>query len=229
MIERTFKRVEVKATGERIFNLLSSGIRNEDNEMTFMVKGVRGWVNHSIMSLAKQEGIEVCNAFVKEGTQTDEEQIEEGFHRNGSCYPEEECIKHKLMGSTKKMSKLRFEPVLVSSKTTKDPQKNSQTVFQEHGRNCFSGEFTIKIEFGEELSKEELGFLLKALEYAPNLRLGTVKFNDSGKVTIHSIELQEVTRSRWIDKTGKVFEKEVTHNLLNETEEGRKTWPPTSK
>jgi len=250
-ITRKFKRLVIlletpiaktgngPAVGGKVNNLLLLGSENGNGKdgKRYLVKGLRGWVNHAMMALAKEEGIEVCHSSDKTETQKGENLLPQGFHPSGKCYPDNECLKHRLMGSFQKQSKLRFEPVIIISEAEKGESNGSQKVhiatenrtalmhqskiaIQDFGERYFSGKITLTIEFLEELTKEELGFLLKALLYAPNIRLGAAANNGAGKVTILQINLQEVVKTRTLDKQGKVIEEEQSRNLWKEMQEG---------
>ena len=239
------------AVGGKVNNLLVLGNGSENNGKEdgkrYLMKGIRGWVNHAMIAIAKEEEIEVCHSSDKTETQSGESLLPEGLHPKGKCMETEECVLHKLMGSISKPSKLKFEPVIVISTASKGAIKDDYTqkmhiaterrnalvhkskiAIQDFGERYFSGEFTIKIEFQEELTKEELGFLLKALLYAPEIGLGSSVNNGSGKVTINSIALQEVKRTRAFGRDGKVVETETTRNLWKEMQEGMKAWPPVN-
>jgi len=260
-ITRKFKRLVVKietpitktgngpAVGGKVNNLLLLGSENGNGKegKKYLVKGLRGWINHAMMALAKGEGIEVCHSSEKIETQKGERILPEGFHPAGKCSEEgkEECIKHKLMGSFRKPSKIRFEPVIIISSQAKITSEGIQQVhiatenrnaltyhtkeaIQDFGERYFSGEFTLIIEFLEEPSKGELGFLLKAILYAPELGLGAASNNGAGKTKILEVVLQQVERSRGFTKEGKVLEEERTRNLWKEMQEGLAAWPPVA-
>lgn len=261
-VSRKFKRIVISAqtpisktgngpaVGGKVNNLLLLGNSSEndkENGKRYLVKGIRGWINHAMMAIARKEGVEICHTSDKTETQKGESLLPEGFHANGKCYPEKECIKHRLMGSIAKQSKLKFEPVIIVSEANNKGKKETDTLamhiaterrnvlghktkfgIQDFGERYFSGELTIKIELLEELTREELGFLLKAILYAPELGLGASVNNGGGRVQLKQITLQEVVRSRGFDKNGKVVEEEKTRNLWKEMEEGMKTWPKTN-
>lgn len=116
------------AVGGKVNNLLLLGSENGKDGKKYLVKGLRGWLNHAMMALAKEEGLEVCHSSDKTETLKGEKLIPEGFHPIGKCYPENECLKHRLMGSFQKQSKLRFEPVIIISEAVKDESNGSQKV-----------------------------------------------------------------------------------------------------
>jgi hypothetical protein len=251
--QRTFKRLKIRletpiaTPGNGAVNngninqlllLMNDGTKHGKR---YLVKGLRGLMNHSMMSIAQQKGIEVCHSSNKETTKEGENLLPEGFHLTGDCYPEDECLKHRIMGSIKKASVLRFQPVIIISHKVKGPQEEAQKVhistndrnvlvhrtrkaIQHFGDRYFSGEFTLMIELLTELSLEELGFLIEAVLYAPELGLGA-KINDgSGKLILHEVALQKVTRTRTIGSRGKVIEEENERNLWKEMEEALKVW-----
>ncbi len=258
MIERKFKRIVIDAqtpiaktgnglaVGGKVNNLLLLGNGSEnskDDSKRYLMKGIRGWINHAMMALAKEEGVEVCHSSSKTETQSGVNLLPEGFHARGKCLETEECIQHRLMGSISKPSKLKFEPVIIISTASKGKINDANTqkmhiaterrnslvhktkaAIQDFGERYFGGEFTIKIEFLEEVTKEELGYLLKGILNAQEIGLGAAVNNGSGKVNIHSVELQEVIRSQGFDKNGKVFEEEKIRNLKKEKKEGMKAW-----
>ncbi len=259
MIERKFKRLVISAStpiaktgngpavGGKVNNLLLLGNGTEngkDDSKRYLMKGIRGWINHAMIAVAKEQGVEVCHTSSKTETQSGVNLLPTGLHARGKCLETEECIQHKLMGSISKPSKLKFEPVIIISTASKGKIEDNNTqkmhiaterrnslvhktkiAIQDFGERYFSGKFTIKIEFLEELTKEELAFLLKGILYAPEIGLGAAVNNGSGKVNIHSVALQEVTRSRGFNKQGKVVEEEKIRNLWKEMEEGMKAWP----
>lgn len=200
----------------------------------FLVKGLRGLLNHAMMALAKQKGIEVCHSSRKIETQSGEDLLPTAFHPNGACFPENECIRHKLMGSIKKQSALRFEPVIIVYEKTKEKvvvaQKmhiatenrvalveGSKKSIQDFGERYVSGKFTLKIEILTKLTTEELGFLLQSILFMSELGLGAAVNNGAGKIELLEVALQEVIRTRKIVK-GKVVEEERERNLWKEME-----------
>ncbi|MGC9780503.1 MAG: hypothetical protein HZR80_14750 [Candidatus Heimdallarchaeota archaeon] len=259
-VTRKFKRLVIKietpqaktgngpAVGGKINNLLLIGAEggNGKDGKKYLVKGLRGWINHAMMTLAKEQRVEVCHSSEKTETQKGESLLPDGFHPVGKCIEEVECVKHRLMGSFVKPSKLKFEPVIIISKAykgkiPKDVQpmhiatdkrnalvQHSKTAIQDFGERYFAGEFALTIELLEELSKEELGFLLKAILYASDIGLGAAINNGSGKVKIKQVMLQQVDRSRAFDNQGKVIEKEKARNLWKEMQDGMKAWPTTN-
>ncbi|NPD90695.1 MAG: hypothetical protein HGN29_18445 [Asgard group archaeon] len=261
-VTRKFKRLVVEietpiaktgngpAVGGKVNNLLllgNSSENNKENGKRYLVKGIRGWINHAMMAIAKKEGVEVCHTSDKTETQKGVNLLPEGFHANGECYPEKECIKHRLMGSIAKRSILKFEPVIIILEANSKGKKNTVTQavhvaterrnalksnvkisIQDFGERYFSGELTIKIEFLEDLTQEELGFLLKGILYAPELGLGASVNNGGGKVHMKRITLQEVVRSSSFGKQGKVIQQEKIRNLWKEMKEGVEAWPKTN-
>ena len=253
MIERKFKRIKVRVrtpiaktgngafSGGKINNFLLIGTNSDNDGKRYLVKGLRGLVNHSMMALAEQKGIEICHSSDKKETQNGENLLPEGFHPNGACYPEQECIRHRIMGSIKKASRVKFEPVVIVSTYSKekngDAQKvhiatetrialthNSKKAIQDFGDRYFSGEFTFIIELNEELAQEELGFLLQAILYMPELGLGGDINNGAGRLELLEIALQEVIRTRTISKNGKILEEEKERNLWKQMEEALEAW-----
>ncbi|MHA1761148.1 MAG: hypothetical protein ACTSXA_11085, partial [Candidatus Heimdallarchaeota archaeon] len=200
IVSRKFKRIKITAntpiakpgnghiSGGKINNLLllSNGAEAEKDGKKYLLKGLRGLLNHSMMAQAKQKGIEVCHSSNKEETQSGEKLLPEGFHPNGGCYPENECIRHRLMGSINKQSVLRFEPVVIVSASANSKSTTAQKMhiaterrnsltqgakkgIQDFGERYISGQFTLKIELLKELSQEELGFLLQSILFMPEL------------------------------------------------------------
>jgi hypothetical protein len=254
IVSRKFKRIKITAqtpiakpgngqvTGGKINNLLliSNGEENGKEGKTYLIKGLRGLLNHSMMALAKQRGVEVCHSSDKEETQSGEKLLPEGYHPNGKCYPENECIRHRIMGSINKQSVLRFEPVIITSVYSKNKEMNAQKMhiatekrnslmqgtkrgIQDFGERYISGEFTLIIELLKEVSREELGFLLQSILYMPELGLGGSVNNGAGKIILEEVALQEVERTRTIKK-GKVIEEEKERNLWKEMEEAMNSW-----
>lgn len=247
MAQRTFKRLRIRMetplaspangphkSGGKINNLLV--LNGKGNDKRYLVKGFRGLICHSMMALAKQRGIEVCHSSQKTESQEGESFLPEGFHANGDCYPEQECIKHRLMGSIKKPSILKFEPVIIVYKKASGKQDGAHKVqiatnnhnvlvyktkkaIQDYGEKFFSGEFELVIELLEKLSKEELHFLIEAILYSPELGLGAKINNGSGRLKIHEVNYQKVIRTRTIGNKGKIVEEEKVRNLWKELEE----------
>lgn len=255
MVSRKFKRIKVRVktpiaktgngaiAGGKRNNLLLLGTNGENGNdgKRYLVKGIRGLLNHSMMALAKQQGIEICHSSDKTETQKGVKLLPEGFHPNGACFPENECIRHRIMGSIKKPSQIKFEPVIIISTYAKgengDAQKvhiatetrnslvqGSKQAIQDFGERYFSGKFTLKIEFNEELKQEEIGFLLNAILFMPELGLGASINYGSGKIELLEIMLQEVIRTRSINKNGKIHEEEMERNLKKQMEEALEAW-----
>ncbi|MBD3189808.1 MAG: hypothetical protein GF308_04150, partial [Candidatus Heimdallarchaeota archaeon] len=246
MVSRTFKRLKIQmetplatpgngaVSGGKINNLLLLGTGDGTKYgKRYLVKGLRGLINHSMMALAEQRGIEICHSSQKTETKEEESLLPEGFHPNGECYPENECIRHKIMGSIKKQSKLRFKPVVVVSAKAKGEQEGAQKVhiatnrhntlvhkskraIQDYGERYISGAFTLIIELLEELSKEELGFLVQAILHSSEMGFGAKANDGSGELEVLEIVLQEVTRTRTIGAKGKVVKEEKERNLWKE-------------
>ena len=193
MISKTFKQVRI--IGSTIIQMTPEGIPErgppyllfcgeEGSKSRYMLKGLRGLINHSMMAIARKEGLEVCHSTHARKTKDGDEIVLDGFHPNGACYPENECIKHRLMGSPVRTSILQFEPALLffdspkklpeenpAPPKSKDKSSLPELAVYEFGKDCFEKEFILAIELTEELSNEELGFLLKAVLYAPELGL----------------------------------------------------------
>jgi hypothetical protein len=255
MVSKKFKRIKVRlrtpiaktgngsVSGGKINNLLLLGTNGENGNdgKRYLVKGLRGLLNHSMMALAKQKGEEICHSSDKTETQSGENLLPEGFHPNGACYPENECIRHRIMGSINKSSRIKFEPVVIISTYSKEKNGDAQKVhiatetrnslvhgsrraIQDFGERYFSGEFTFTIEFNAELEQEELGFLLKSILYMPELGLGGSINNGSGKIELLEIILQEVIRTRTIGKNGKITEEEKERNFWKQMEEALEAW-----
>ncbi len=216
-------------------------IENGKEGKKYLVKGIRGLVNHAMMNIAKQKGVEVCHSSDKEKTQSGENLLPEGFHPKAACYPENECIQHRIMGSIQKPSKIKFEPVIIISVKAKGKHEGAQKVqiatetrnalmqgskksIQDFGERYIAGEFTFIIELGEELTKEELGYLLKAILYMPELGLGGSVNNGSGRLELKEIILQEIIRTRTISKNGKIIQEEKERNLWKQLEEAMEAW-----
>ncbi len=253
-VTRKFKRLVIKAktpiakpcngsvNNSKINSLLvvSNGGENGEKGKRYLVKGLRGVLNNSMMALAKQRGIEVCHSSNKVETQSGESLLPTAFHPNGACFPEDECIRHRLMGSIKKQSILRFEPVIIVSENVKEEVEDAEKMhvatenrvalvegskksIQDFGERYVAGKFTIKIELRKELTKEELGFLLKSILFMSEIGFGGAVNNGAGKLVLKEIVLQEVERSRTIRK-GKVIEEEKVRNLWKQMEEALEAW-----
>ncbi|NHJ32015.1 MAG: hypothetical protein FK732_04050 [Asgard group archaeon] len=255
LVSRKFKRIKVRVrtpiaktgngviSGGKINNLLLLGTNGENGNdgKRYLVKGIRGLLNHSMMALAKQRGVEICHSSDKTETQSGEKLLPEGFHPNGACFPENECLRHRIMGSINKPSQVKFEPVVIISAYSKEENGDAQKVhiatetrnslvygskkaIQDFGERYFSGEFTFIIEFNEELEQDELGFLLNAILFMPELGLGGSINYGSGKIELLEITLQEVIRTRTIGKNGKIIEKEKERNLWKQMGEALGAW-----
>ncbi len=252
-VSRTFKRIKITvrtsiakpgngqmARGNMKNLLLVYNPNGGKEGKRYLVKGLRGVLNHAMMELAKQREIEVCHISDKKTTQKGEPLLPEGYHLNGSCYPEEECIRHKLMGSLKKQSVVRFNPVIITSDNIKEEINDAQKVHlsteirnalmkdskrstQDFRERFIAGEFNLEIELLKELDQELLGFLLKSILYMPEIRWGASANNGAGKIDLLEVNLQEVTRTRTVKK-GKVIEKESEQNLWKEMDEVLKAW-----
>lgn len=251
MVSRKFKRIKVRVktpiaktgngaiAGGKTNNFLL--IENGKEGKKYLVKGIRGLVSHAMMNRAKEKGVEVCHSSDKEKTQKGENLLPEGFHPRADCYPENECIQHRLMGSIHKPSKIKFEPVIIVSVRAKGTNEGAQKVqlatetrtalmhgskrsIQDFGDKYFAGEFTFVIELNEELTKEELGYLIHAILYTPELGLGGSINNGSGRLELQEITLQEVIRTRTIGKNGKVVQEEKERNLWKELAEAMEAW-----
>ena len=258
-ITRKFKRLVIKietpiaktgngpAVGGKVNNMMLIGAEGKNGKegKKYIVKGLRGWINHAMMTFAKEQRVEVCHSSDKTETQKGESLLPEGFHPSGKCYEKgKECIKHRLMGSFTKQSKLKFEPVIIISKAYKGTlpkhvqsvhlatdrrnalMQHTKTGIQDFGERYFAGEVTLTIEFLEEITKEELGFLLKSILYARNIGLGASVNNGSGKVLVKQVALQEVVWKSCFNEQGKVIEEEKERNLWKEMQEGMKAWTP---
>lgn len=253
-ISRTFKRIKITAKtaiakpgngqmgGGNTKNLLlvHNGQGYGKQGKRYLVKGLRGLLNHAMMEVAKLQGIEVCHSSDKVESQSGEKFLPEGYHPIGSCYPDKECIRHKLMGSMKKQSVLRFDPVVIVSDNIKGEFKDAQKIhiatdnrnalvqgtkrsIQDFRERYIAGQFTFEIEILKELTVDELGFLLKGILYMPELRWGAAANNGSGKLELEEVILQEVMRTRTINE-GKVIEEEQERNLWKDMEKVMKTW-----
>jgi len=260
-ITQRFKRLVIKletpqtktgngpAVGGKVNNLMLIGAEGKNGKegKKYIVKGLRGWINHAMMTLAKKQGVEVCHSSEKTETQKGVSLLPEGFHSSGKCYEKgKECIKHRLMGSFTKQSKLKFEPVIIISKAYKGAipkyvqqvhiatdkrnalMQHTKTGIQDFGERYFAGEFTLIIEFLEELTREELGFLLKSILFAQKIGLGASINNGSGRVFVKEVALQEVVCKSYFNDRGKVIDEEKARKLWKEMQEGMRAWAPAN-
>ncbi len=252
-VSRKFKRIKIEMrtpiakpgngqiSNGKINNLLLIGNGTGKEGKRYLVKGLRGLLNHSMMTIAEQKGIEICHSSNKVETQSGENLLPANFHPNGACYPENECIRHWLMGSINKRSVLRFKPVVIVSENGKRKatggqkmhiatenrnslMKDTMKAIQDFGDRYIAGKFTLVIELLRELSQEELGFLLKSILNFPEMGFGGAVNNGSGEIILEKVALQEVVRTRAIGKKGTIIEEEKEKNLWKEMEEGLASW-----
>ena len=95
---------------------------------------------------------------------------------------------------------------------------------QDFGDRYIAGKFTLVIELLREITREELGFVLKSILYFPEMGFGGGVSNGAGDVILENLALQEVVRTRTIGRRGKIIEEEKEKNLWKEMEEGLAAW-----
>ena len=181
---------------------------------TYLIKGLRGLLRHSLMEICQQHGIEACHTSEKTHTQKGDPLIPPGFHPTGTCDPP--CIIHQLFGSLTSPSKIKTwaDPIAnFQHKThkTEDPVQHLHIAIdrrmalsydgkaiQHFQDRYFSGTFTIQTDV-TKLTPVQLGALVDTIL---NLQqLGADKASGYGHLTLKRLQLTHETTTKTTTKT----------------------------
>ncbi|MHA1331467.1 MAG: hypothetical protein ACTSR2_10365 [Candidatus Hodarchaeales archaeon] len=100
----------------------------------YMIKGLRGSLRHQVMECCKKHGLEVCHTSDKKTEQKGNSLLPEGFHLQGSCSSEKECLVHTVFGSKQHQGKIRVSARPIANISHKTYQ--AKTSFQNvHPKN----------------------------------------------------------------------------------------------
>ncbi|MHA1974640.1 MAG: RAMP superfamily CRISPR-associated protein [Candidatus Hodarchaeales archaeon] len=209
----------------------------------YMIKGLRGSLRHQVMECCKKHGLEVCHTSDKKADQKGNSLLPEGFHLQGSCSSENECLVHAVFGSKQHKSKIRISAKPIANITHKSFQTKTQfqnvhistenrvtltfdgRSIQDFGERYFSGEFEFEIDV-TECTPKELGMLIEATMSMKKLGRG---YNAGyGEVIIREmrlVELNSVIGPKMTEDNGFTIEKHNIEKAIPEKfVEALKTW-----
>jgi len=218
----------------------------EELGTTRVVKGVRGALRHSIMTILHKHGISYCSPTRKEKFQgSDEPTLLEGEHLTGAC-KDEPCPVRQLFGMMGEESPIRvwsdvliqtdkplskiikqrgYAFVYVSTEKRHQARRDGKAL-QDFSEQYFSGEFQFYIEFSRKLPAWLLGLLVEGI--LGITAIGGGKNSGYSRVKITELQLEKVRWERALgeEKNGKltILEREETTNSNKELVEGQKAW-----
>ncbi|MFQ6123858.1 MAG: RAMP superfamily CRISPR-associated protein [Candidatus Heimdallarchaeota archaeon] len=183
---------------------------------TYLIKGLRGALRHSAMSLLREAGLEVCHSSDKEATQEGKALIPEGFHPLGAC-EKDPCILNRIFGWMRHQSRIAvyadpigcpkhktfaadvpLQPVQIATENRVALTFDHEAI-QDFGERYFSGEFRFHIDVSA-LEPEELGLVIQSAMTLHRLGRG---FNAGyGHIKIQQLTLEQVTTERRLQWDG---------------------------
>lgn len=205
-----------------------------DRTQIYLIKGLRGALRHSAMSLLHEAGLEVCHSSDKETTQEGKSLISEGFHPLGAC-EKDPCILNRIFGWMRHQSRIAvyadpiespkhksftaevpLQPVHIATENRVALTFEHKAI-QDFGERYFSGVFHFRVDVSS-LEPEELGLVIQSAMTLHRLGRG---FNAGyGYIKIQQLTLEQVTTERrlqWDDNGGfRVEESETRESLRQE-------------
>ncbi len=182
----------------------------------YYIKGLKGVLRHAAMECARTKGLEVCHTSDKTTDKSGNELIPDGFHPLCSCYPDNECIIHRIFGSIHVPSKIKVWSLPVANIKhaefeSEHPLNNMHVAtenrialsydgraIQDFREGYLSGEFTFFVDV-TKLDEEEIRFILESLLYIDTLGGGVSA--GYGVVRLKEIVVEDVEDIRKLVKT----------------------------
>jgi len=236
-VEKVYRRIRVEAytpiakpangsvqKSKVLLKLAPITYRNNGKEHrveAYLIKGLKGLLRHAAMECARSKGLEVCHTSDKTEDKQGNKLIPEGFHPLGSCYPQNECILHRIFGSMHVPSKIRVwanpvanikhEEYEVSSPVNKMQVATENrialsyggTAIQDFRESYISGDFTFFIDI-TKLGEEEVQFLLESLLYVEGMGGGVN--SGYGRIILRKIAVEEVKEIRRLIPNGNGYD-----------------------
>lgn len=210
---------------------------------TYLLKGIKGVLRHTISRVCLEAGMEVCHSTDKETDKHGNRLLPKGFHLLGSCKNNGECIIHQIFGSKSNQGILSVysDPIAsISHKTAKLDEKIQRVhiatenrvnltyegkSIQDFAERYFSGYFSFEINV-KKCNPQQLGLIIQG---AMNFdRLGRGYNTGYGNVEVKKIQLLKRKIKKipvWSDEDSFVIKKEITEkSLRNEFEKALEVW-----
>ncbi|MFQ5980934.1 MAG: RAMP superfamily CRISPR-associated protein [Candidatus Heimdallarchaeota archaeon] len=220
--------------------------KKEAEVFTYLIKGLRGAIRHSAMSILYELDIEACHSSDKETDKEGNSLIPHGFHLLGSCVGNGECLIHQIFGSKghKSLISVYADPIGAIKHKTAQLDQTVQKVhmttenrvnisfegksIQNFGEQSFSGYFSFEIDV-TELNSLQLGFILQCILGIEKLGRG---FNAGyGHVEVKEFQLlNRITekRPKWQENKFKILKEIQEESLKKEVESAMQEWENSS-
>ncbi|MHA1215588.1 MAG: RAMP superfamily CRISPR-associated protein [Candidatus Hodarchaeales archaeon] len=209
----------------------------------YMIKGLRGSLRHQVMECCKKHGLEVCHTSDKKTDQNGNSLLPKGFHLQGTCSPEKECLVHAVFGSKQHKSKIRVSTKPIANVSHKSFQTKTQfqnvhistenrvvltfddRSIQDFGERYFSGEFEFEIDV-TECTPTELGMLIEATMSMKKLGRGyNAGYGELTILKMHLVEVNSVLTPKLEENNDFTIEKhDIEKAIPAEFIEGLKAW-----
>ncbi len=217
--------------------------KKEAEVFTYFIKGLRGAVRHSAMSILHELGIEACHSSDRETDKEGKSLIPSGFHLLGSCVGNGgECLIHQIFGSKghEGLISVWADPIgNIKHKTasldqavqkvhmTTDNRVNMSfegKTIQNFGEQSFSGYFSFEIDVSH-LNSLQLGFILQCVVGLEKIGRG---FNAGyGRLEVQEFELLQRKVHKKVEWNGsrfKVLQDVKEESLKEEVESAMQEW-----
>jgi len=200
----------------------------------YMIKGLRGSLRHQVMECCKKHGLEVCHTSDKKTDQKGNSLLPEGFHLQGACSPEKECLVHAVFGSKQHQGKIRVlaKPIANISHKTFQTKTQFQNVhistenrvaltldgrsIQDFGERYFSGEFEFEIDV-TECTPEELGLLIEASMTMKKLGRGyNAGYGELIILKMRLVEIESCLKPKMEENNGFTIETQIVEKAIPE-------------
>jgi len=242
-----YNDLRVKAESKKQDAKIQVTILKEEQGISRIVKGVRGAIRHSIMSILHQNNIEYCSPTIKEKfSGTGKPTLLEHEHLMGKC-DDTPCPIRQLFGMLREESKIRvWSDVLIQTdksleKITKQnglsfvyvstenrhASRRDKKTLQDFSEQYFSGEFRFYVEFTKDFPDWLLGLLVEGILGLTNLGRGGN--SGYGRLEIKDIAFERITFERKLGQEngeGKlaIIESEKSASLNNQLNGVLEAW-----
>ncbi|MHA1187094.1 MAG: RAMP superfamily CRISPR-associated protein [Candidatus Heimdallarchaeota archaeon] len=241
-----YNDLRVKAEGKKHDAKIHVTILKDEKGISRIVKGVRGAIRHSIMSILHKNQFEYCSPTLKTEFGSGKPTLLEHEHIMGDCADNPCPIRH-LFGMLGEESLIRvWSDVLIQTdkpldKITKrigqsfvyvstenrHASRRDGKALQDFSEQYFSGEFKFYIEFLKEFPDWLFGLLVEGILGVTSLGRG--KNSGYGRLEIKDIAFEKITFERKLgqeNSDGKItiIESEKCESLNNQLNEVLEAW-----
>ncbi|MFW9916547.1 MAG: RAMP superfamily CRISPR-associated protein [Candidatus Thorarchaeota archaeon] len=217
--------------------------KNNAEVFVYFLKGLRGAIRHSAMTIFHELGKEACHNSDRETDKEGNRLIPDGFHLLGSCVGNGgECLIHEIFGSKghKGLISVHAAPIGTIKHKTAQLDQTVQNVhmtienrvnisyegktIQNFGEQSFSGYFSFEIDV-TRCSALQIGFLIQCIMQLEKLGRG---YNTGyGHLEVQEFELlkREVhKKAEWNKNRFKVVQDVKEKSLKEEVESALQEW-----